>query len=87
MERSLIVVLVTCVSLVIPNFTQFLNIAGAVGAAMIAFILPPMLYLKEFKNELSQRTKIIQYLVMAFGVFGALYSLIYTALQIAGILA
>ena len=48
--RSVIVWIITGVALIIPNFTDFLNIAGAIGSAAIAFILPPLLYLIEFRG-------------------------------------
>jgi amino acid permease len=48
--RSVIVWLITGIALLIPNFTDFLNIAGSIGSAAIAFILPPLLYLVEFKG-------------------------------------
>jgi amino acid permease len=44
--RSIIIWIVTGISLLVPDFTDFLNIAGSIGSAMIAFVLPPLLYLK-----------------------------------------
>lgn len=51
--RSVIIWVITGIALMIPNFTDFLNIAGSIGSAAIAFVLPPLLFLKEFKGELS----------------------------------
>jgi len=42
--RSIVIFGVTGIALIIPNFTDFLNIAGSMGAGMIAFVLPPLLY-------------------------------------------
>ena len=42
--RSLVICVVTGIALIIPDFTVFLDIAGALGAGVIAFILPPLLY-------------------------------------------
>ena len=72
--RSIIVWITTGVALVIPNFTDFLNIAGSIGSAAIAFILPPLLYLVEFKGELSKPVVIMNWLIVAFGASGAIYS-------------
>jgi hypothetical protein len=72
--RSLIVWLITGVSLLIPNFTDFLNIAGSIGSAAIAFILPPFLYLIEFKGELKMTVIVMNWLIAAFGFCGAAYS-------------
>jgi hypothetical protein len=49
---------------------------------MIAFILPSVFYLKEFKDELNKRQRITQYCIIGFGIFGALFSIVYTILQI-----
>ena len=46
--RSLVIIFVTGVALIIPDFTTFLDIAGSLGAGVIAFILPPLLYNEQF---------------------------------------
>ena len=51
MFRSFVIVCVTLVALIIPDFTVFLDIAGALGAGVIAFILPPLLFNEEFKDS------------------------------------
>ena len=51
--RTLVIFAVTGIALIIPNFTVFLDIAGALGAGVIAFILPPLLYNAQFKNTIS----------------------------------
>ncbi len=72
--RSLIVWFITGISLLIPNFTDFLNIAGAIGSAAIAFILPPFLYMIEFKGHLSMSVIIFNWFIVIFGFAGAIYS-------------
>lgn len=42
--RSLVIFGVTGIALLIPDFTTFCDIAGALGAGVIAFILPPLMY-------------------------------------------
>ena len=44
--RSLVILVVTGVALIIPDFTTFLDISGSLGAGVIAFVLPPLLYNK-----------------------------------------
>jgi amino acid permease len=44
-ERIIIIILVTVVSSLIPNFLDFLNLAGSLGSSVLAFILPPIYYL------------------------------------------
>jgi len=72
--RSIIVWIITGVALLIPNFTDFLNIAGAIGSAAIAFVIPPLLYLTEFKGHVSTQLKALNWFIIAFGVGGAIYS-------------
>lgn len=72
--RSIIVWIITGISLLIPNFTDFLNIAGSIGSAAIAFVLPPILYLMEFKGKLSHAVIYFNYFIVLFGFGGAIYS-------------
>jgi amino acid permease len=72
--RSVIIWLITGIALLIPNFTDFLNIAGSIGSAAIAFILPPILYLKEFEGELSKSIIYFNWFIVVFGFAGAIYS-------------
>jgi proton-coupled amino acid transporter len=72
--RSVIVWIITGISLLIPNFTDFLNIAGSIGSAAIAFILPPILYIIEFKGELSKAIIGFNWFIVVFGFGGAIYS-------------
>merc|ERR1711981_736283 len=39
--RTIVIFCITGIALIIPDFTVFLDIAGALGAGVIAFILPP----------------------------------------------
>lgn len=50
--RSLVIIAITGIALIIPDFTIFINIAGALGAGVLAFILPPLLYNAEFKDSI-----------------------------------
>ena len=72
--RSIIVWLITGISLLIPNFTDFLNIAGSIGSAAIAFVLPPFLYMIEFKGQLSVFVVAFNWFIVLFGFCGAAYS-------------
>ena len=68
--RSLVICTVTGIALIIPNFTTFLDIAGSFGAGVIAFVLPPLLYNKQFENEIPNWKKYTNWGVCAFGVVG-----------------
>ena len=45
-ERVTVIIIVTVASIVIPNFVDFLNISGSLGAASLGFILPSFYYMK-----------------------------------------
>jgi amino acid permease len=51
--RSLIIMMITGLAMLIPNFTDFMNILGSFCGALIAFILPSWLYNIEFKATIS----------------------------------
>lgn len=74
--RSLVVCLITAVALVIPNFTDFLNIAGALGACLVSFIFPPLLYNITFSDKISTTRLITHYGLMVFGTVGATLSIV-----------
>ena len=52
-ERITIVIVLTILASVIPNFVAFLNIVGSIGTCILGFILPPLYYMKVFKNRLK----------------------------------
>ena len=68
--RSLVIITITGIALLIPDFTVFLDIAGALGAGVIAFILPPLLYNAEFAETLTPFKKYTNWLICVFGVAG-----------------
>lgn len=73
--RSIIIIAVTGVALIIPNFTDFLNIVGALGAGLIAFIFPPLMYNLEFGPTMSDKQYYFNWSLIAFGVIGATMSI------------
>ena len=80
--RSLIVIAITITALVIPNFLLFLNITGSVGAALLAFVLPPLYYVqtrgvKRRENEgkgLGYSEELFNYFLILFGLVGMVCS-------------
>jgi len=74
--RSCVIIFITCIALVIPDFTVFLDIAGALGAGVIAFILPPLLYNQEFRDSLTPWTKYSNWAICVFGVVGCTLSIV-----------
>ena len=74
--------MITGVSLIIPNFSDFLNIAGSLGASVIAFIIPPLMEMIEFKNEISKIKIGWNVFVMLFGAAGGAYSIYFSINEI-----
>ena len=74
--RSLVIFACTGIALVIPDFTTFLDIAGALGAGAIAFILPPILYNAEFADSVPAWKKYSNWGICVFGVVGCTLSIV-----------
>jgi amino acid permease len=51
--RALIIIMTTIVCMVVKSFTDFINIAGALGSVTVAFILPQMFYFRVYGTKLS----------------------------------
>ena len=71
----LIVILLTVLAIVIPNFVAFLNIVGSLGTCTLGFILPPIYYMKVFWSRISKFTVAFNIFIMLFGVGGGAYSI------------
>ena len=75
--------IVTGVALIIPDFTTFLDISGSLGAGVIAFVLPPLLYNKQFEGSIPSWKKYTNWLICAFGVVGSIFSVTQSIIAIA----
>jgi hypothetical protein len=51
-------------------FSQILSIVGALGFSLLSFILPPLIYLKIFGNQLSVGDKAISITILLTGLVG-----------------
>jgi amino acid permease len=72
--------MMTVITCLIPNFTDFINISGALGGGMIAFVLPCVFYNIEFKDTITLKRKWFNYFVIVVGVVGSGLSL-YTSIN------
>ncbi|AOW06081.1 transmembrane amino acid transporter protein-domain-containing protein [Yarrowia lipolytica] len=70
-----------CVALITCNLGVILELVGATSACVMAYILPPLCYLKLTKNK-SLKQKAPYYLVAGFGVLVMLFSTIQSLLKI-----
>ena len=76
--RSTIILLTTLIGITVRTFTDFINIAGAVGSVTVAFVLPELLYLKAFSHKLSFAKKLGCVFIAVFGIVGSTYSIYYS---------
>ena len=76
-ERILTILLVTGAAIIIPKFTDFLNISGAVGAAALGFVLPALYHMKTELSPTRWQTAINIFMI-AFGIGGGIYSVYYS---------
>jgi len=73
--RISIILFITWVTTVIPNLISFLDLAGAIGASVICFVLPPVFYMNVYSRQLSKTHEVLCYLILMFGISGGLYSI------------
>ena len=79
--RTFIVCLVTGIALLVPNFTDFINIAGSLGSTLIGFVIPPLIYMKEYP-DLNIGHRIFCYFLMVFGICAGGSSVIFSTYKL-----
>lgn len=70
--RTILVIFTALAAISIPHFGEVIGLIGSIGAGMLAFILPATFYYKLFGSQLDQKSKIILYAVMGFGILGGI---------------
>lgn len=81
--RALIIIMTTLLCMMVRTFTDFINIAGALGSVTVAFILPQIFYFKAFGNQLTTAQKVGCISIAVFGVCGGSYSIYYSIQKLA----
>lgn len=69
--RWLLVLVVSLVALLVPNFADFLSLVGSSVCVVLGFVLPAMFHCMVFKEELGWRCILSDGVVMVFGFFVA----------------
>lgn len=67
-ERTFVVLFTYAVAVSVPKFGLFVNLLGAVSGTVLAFVMPIAIYNKVFKDEITQRRKLIHSTLIVFGV-------------------
>ena len=60
--RASVILLTTIICLSVRTFTDYINIAGAIGSVTVAFVIPEMLYLKSFGDKVTPMKRLGCYL-------------------------
>ncbi|KAK7252623.1 hypothetical protein RIF29_36705 [Crotalaria pallida] len=66
--RWLVVLLVSLVALLVPNFADFLSLVGSSVCVILGFVLPAMFHCIVFKEELGWRCIVPDGAVVLFGI-------------------
>ncbi|KAK6143324.1 hypothetical protein DH2020_023672 [Rehmannia glutinosa] len=78
--RWMLVLAVSLVALLVPNFTDFLSLVGSSTCCVLGFVLPALFHFLTFKDEMSWRRASADVGIIALGVFlgvsGTWYSLL-----------
>lgn len=78
--RWLLVLLVSLVALLVPNFADFLSLVGSSVCCSLGFVLPTLFHLMVFKDELEWHWCAMDILIgimgVIFAVTGTFYSLV-----------
>ncbi|KAL5713775.1 Amino acid transporter avt3c [Ranunculus cassubicifolius] len=69
--RWLVVLAVTLVALMVPNFADFLSLVGSSVCCILGFVLPALFHLMVFENELKYIGKILDVSIIALGLIFA----------------
>ncbi|KAJ0232420.1 Amino acid transporter [Hirschfeldia incana] len=66
--RWLLVLVVTLVALLVPNFADFLSLVGSSVCCALGFVLPALFYLMVFKDEIGWKQQIFNSGIVLLGV-------------------
>jgi len=71
--RWLLVLVVSLVALLVPNFADFLSLVGSSVCVVLGFVLPALFHCIVFKEELGWRCLVSDGAIMVFGFVVAVY--------------
>jgi amino acid permease len=74
--RTFLVLLICLIAYEVPQFADVLNILGGLFQSIIAFVVPPLVFNRVFRDELSMVQYTLNVLITLFGVGMAAYSVV-----------
>eukprot|EP00164_Ancoracysta_twista_P002453 GFYU01003251.1.p1 GENE.GFYU01003251.1~~GFYU01003251.1.p1 ORF type:complete len:117 (-),score=25.36 GFYU01003251.1:144-494(-) len=82
--RVFIVGLTALIAVELPAFELVTSFVGSFSNGLVAYILPPIFYLKFFGDEISRKESMWVKFVFCVGLLGSSYSSIVVLLEICG---
>ncbi|KAF5207707.1 Amino acid transporter avt3c [Thalictrum thalictroides] len=66
--RWILVLGVSLVALMVPNFADFMSLVGSSVCSVLGFVLPALFHLLAFKDDIERRGKFLDVAIMCFGL-------------------
>ncbi|KAF6154342.1 hypothetical protein GIB67_026798 [Kingdonia uniflora] len=67
--RWVMVLLVSLVALLVPNFADFLSLVGSGVCCILGFVLPALFHFMVFKDEMEWKTMVLDVVIIVLGLF------------------
>lgn len=81
--RGVTITVTTLLCMLVPTFTDFINIAGSVGSMTVVFILPQIFFMNVYGQKMSALEKVGCWAIGLFGLFGGSYSIYFSIVKLA----
>ncbi|KAL5706060.1 Amino acid transporter avt3c [Ranunculus cassubicifolius] len=70
--RWIVVLGVSIVALLVPNFADFMSLVGSSVCGILGFVLPALFHLLTFKGDMQRGAKILDIVIVSFGAILAI---------------
>jgi len=80
--RISVVVFVSFIAVLIPEFGLIISFIGSFGSAALAFIFPSLFHIKMFQNEAPKKIIILDFLFLIIGIVGGAIGTIITTMEL-----
>lgn len=81
--RTIMVLLTATGAIIVPKFGLFINLIGSFACTALAFILPVYMYNKMFKDEITDRRRLMHNVLLVFGCICGAISFVISIKEIA----
>ena len=68
--------------MIVPKFGLFINLIGAFACTALAFVIPVIMYNKMYSKDMTFKSRVLHYALMAFGVTCGLISFVVSFIDI-----